>query len=197
MNLMIWSSLVTQLQSCLAIWLAMNLACNELFVWQENCIMKRSTIQVSIVHALINLVIEQEQEKRRYKFWTAWSSFPCMNWVFDIHLTVNLILKSFWNSCCRSVFAMACEILVGYSIDIYEEVEVDDETSSSCSRVGGSSISHSETSFFGPIDGTVESISTYWMLLMQVMVWPGNLLPMVLGQLWLELVIFCWSMLSI
>jgi hypothetical protein len=34
---------------------------------------------------------------------------------------------------------MACEILVGYSIDISEEVEVDDETSSRCSRVGGGS----------------------------------------------------------
>jgi hypothetical protein len=31
---------------------------------------------------------------------------------------------------------MACEILVGYSIDIFEEIEVDDETRSHCSRVG-------------------------------------------------------------
>jgi hypothetical protein len=66
---------------------------------------------------------------------------------------LSCILKSLWNSCCRSVFTMVCEILVGYSTDNSEEVEVDYETSSRCSKVGGgSSTSHSETSLSGPLD---------------------------------------------
>jgi hypothetical protein len=41
---------------------------------------------------------------------------------------------------------MACEILVGYTTDDYEDVEVDDETSTWCSRIDGRSFtSDSET----------------------------------------------------
>ena len=48
---------------------------------------------------------------------------------------------------------MACEIIVGYLTDNSEEVEVDIETSSCCSRIDGRSFtSDNEASIFGPID---------------------------------------------
>jgi hypothetical protein len=56
---------------------------------------------------------------------------------------------------------MACEILVGYLTDNSKEVEVDVETSSHCSRVGGSSTSHSEASLSGPVDWSAENASAY------------------------------------
>jgi hypothetical protein len=72
------------------------------------------------------------------------------------------ILISLWNSCCRLFLAMACEILVGYSTDNSEEVEVDGETSSCCSRIEGcSSTSHNETSLFGPVDRSAKSAFAY------------------------------------
>jgi hypothetical protein len=57
---------------------------------------------------------------------------------------------------------MACEILVGFSTDDSEEVEVDDETSTRCSRIDGRSFtSDSDTSISGPVDSGDESEDEY------------------------------------
>jgi hypothetical protein len=57
---------------------------------------------------------------------------------------------------------MACEILVGYSTDDSEEVEVDDETTTRCSRIDGRSFtSDSETSVSGLVDSGDESADEY------------------------------------
>jgi hypothetical protein len=57
---------------------------------------------------------------------------------------------------------MACEILVGYSMDDSEEVEVDDETTTRCSRIDGRSFtSDSETSVSGLVDSGDESADEY------------------------------------
>jgi hypothetical protein len=57
---------------------------------------------------------------------------------------------------------MACEILVGYSTDDSEEVEVDDETSTRYSRIDGRNFtSDNETSVSGPVDSGDESADEY------------------------------------
>jgi hypothetical protein len=57
---------------------------------------------------------------------------------------------------------MACEILVGYSTDDSKEVEVDDETSTRCSRIDGCSFTNdSETLVSGPVDSRDESADEY------------------------------------
>jgi hypothetical protein len=61
---------------------------------------------------------------------------------------------------------MACEILVGYSTDDSEEVEVDNENSTCCSRIDGRSFaSDSETSISGPVDSDDESTDEYFQCL--------------------------------
>jgi hypothetical protein len=57
---------------------------------------------------------------------------------------------------------MACEILIGYLTNDSEEVEVDDETSTRCSRIDGRSFtSDSETSVSGLVDSGDESADEY------------------------------------
>jgi hypothetical protein len=57
---------------------------------------------------------------------------------------------------------MACEIIVGYSKDNFEEVEVDVETSSCCSRIEGRNFtSDSEASVYGLVDSSDESEDEY------------------------------------
>ena len=57
---------------------------------------------------------------------------------------------------------MACEILVGYSMDDSDEVEVDNETSTRYSRIDGRSFtSDSETLVSRPVDSGDESTDEY------------------------------------
>jgi hypothetical protein len=57
---------------------------------------------------------------------------------------------------------MACEIIIGYSTDNSEEVEVNVETNSRCSRIDGRSFtSDNEASIFGPVDSCDESEDEY------------------------------------
>jgi hypothetical protein len=57
---------------------------------------------------------------------------------------------------------MASEILVGYTTDDSEDVEIDDETSTRCSRIDGRNFtSDSEASVSGPVDSADESDDEY------------------------------------
>ena len=81
---------------------------------------------------------------------------------------------------------MACEILVGYLTDNSKEVEVEVETSSYCSRVGGSSTSHSEASLSGLVDWSAENASAYCQCVDE-----DSLIECLSSRSWFDLETYC------